>query len=346
MANTYTPIWKDTYFETTSETINYKIIDLSSDKIIDQKYTKIMPGKTNVSICLNDKLEEYVSPYLDYNDGDFSEITDSIVNNIYAIKNYKITYDNNHRYQKFGFLYDWSYGDLANNTSFIMSEPVNGHLDPRQKLMQTQCEFTGEYKNYANEPLTFSAVTSGKIHFAIVSNDHEMLHTTESFSVVYTVNDGSSSSFTLGGHHPDAPDGWNTRLHYDINVNAGDVVKIWGPIYDNFRWHNPITGIYYYLNITGTAQCKAYGNITSLLIGTDYNGSRYCPGDGVNTPFNSYFRWLFAGYTNLIDVSNLVMTYDGWNCVDFEGCPEPFSGCTGLSYVPTGGDEFTLRTYS
>jgi len=346
MANTYSPIWKDKYFETASDATNYKIIDSSSDKIIDEGYTKIAPGQTGVSICLNNKIDEYVTPYLDYNGGDFSGISDMIVNNTYAIKKYAITYDDDQRYQKFGFLYDWSYRDLTDESSYIMSEPINGHLDPRQKLMQTQCEFKGEYGDYVNEPLTFSAITSGSIRFRIESNDGDIMHSPYFFSI--TVKRSSydyTESFVLGGKNQYG--NWRPTSS-GVSISAGDTVQVWGVNIYLFRWDSPIAGLYYYLNIAGgSAQCKVYGNLTSLFYGSDFNGTRYVGGeqgrgDGTNQPDRRYFQWLFANNYNLYDVTGIVMPYDGWEPI----IPDPFSGCTNLTYVPISGDEFALRTNS
>ena len=173
-------------------------------------------------------------------------------------------------------------------------------------------------------PLTMVALTDGTI---LVQNQTGK-------RMKYTVN-GSSSR---GVGRKDLITNSTT-----INVSAGDTVAFYG----NFDNNNS----YYGTGITGgTAQVKLFGNIMSLISEEHFATDILLLGDNA-------FRGFFAGNTNLIDASGLLLPteymYGGnWyrrmfaNCTNLTAGPKlthtelwgecyvsMFSGCTNLSSV-------------
>lgn len=135
------PIWKDIEFTTSAATLDYTIAD-ESGNTVHQGYTMRMPDQTGITININNRLEEYVTPDFDEN---IENKYNDVVTNGDAYKPYQII--NNATQQQletYGFLYDWSYEDRwTGQTAYLMTEPINGHLDPRMRTMFTMYN-TGE----------------------------------------------------------------------------------------------------------------------------------------------------------------------------------------------------------
>lgn len=133
----YSPIWKDNILETTSTTLNYRIRDLEAVRFIEADYTKAMPGQTGVTLCINNKVDERLKPDFDYN-VNISGITSQVIPNTWAVRTYRVLNSSESDIGTYKFLYDWSYEDnWSGQSEHNMSEPVNGHLDPRMKGMFT-----------------------------------------------------------------------------------------------------------------------------------------------------------------------------------------------------------------
>lgn len=132
---------------------------------------------------------------------------------------------------------------------------------------------------------------------------------------------------------------WNLMPNSNLRLNAGDVVR--------FKSTSPSQYAQYFQS-NNQLKCKAYGNVMSLIYGDDFLGKSEVP--------NGTFRYLFDGWTNLMDVSNLILPGEtlGQACYDkmFRGCVNiekapylpaerigdgaysvMFSGCTALNYI-------------
>lgn len=132
---------------------------------------------------------------------------------------------------------------------------------------------------------------------------------------------------------------WDLMPTSKLQLNAGDVVR--------FKSTTPNQYAQYF-ELNNKLKCKAYGNVMSLIYGDDFLGKS-------EVPFGT-FRYLFDGWTNLMDVSNLILPGEtlGQACYDkmFRGCvniekapylpaekigsgsySQMFYGCTALNYI-------------
>lgn len=167
------PIWKDIYYNTPDSILDYQLKE--GDDVIHTGYSKRMPDKTGVTISINTRVEEYLNN--DFHT-DIRDIEDEVVLNEDAYKEYDM-YTNSNVVETYGLLYDWSYEDVwTGQTEYVMTNTINGHLDPRMKLMFTMFN-TGMtaidvgslvgfqiYPNVLNVPFN-----GGNYEFAIISDD-------------------------------------------------------------------------------------------------------------------------------------------------------------------------------
>ena len=134
----YAPIWKDTYFHTSSSTLNYSIVDYVTGQAIHTGFTKKMPIYTGITTDINNKVEEYLNPLFDniQYGNDFLAIISDVLTESNAYKEYAVTdSQTNTVLENYGFLYEWSYEEnWTGQTGYNMSNPINGHADPRMKL--------------------------------------------------------------------------------------------------------------------------------------------------------------------------------------------------------------------
>ena len=116
-----------------TENIPFDYIIKKDGVVLHTGYASSYPGGGMVSINVNQLVEEYLSPEFD---GDISEVDDEVVTNPKAYGVFNITDEGGNEYETYGFLGDWSYVDgWSGQTRHLMSQPINGHLDPRMKLM-------------------------------------------------------------------------------------------------------------------------------------------------------------------------------------------------------------------
>ena len=158
------------------------------------------------------------------------------------------------------------------------------------------CNVTVQSK-YMRMPLTLEAITDGTI--CVVNPPDGMK---------YTLNDGEKTSFPATGGSENAR----------ISVQAGDKVSFYG---------SGTTITCYYQGDTrisdGTAECKVYGNIMSLVdelgfaTATQVNEEAFCR--------------LFCGYANLIDAGNLILPATTLGCECYR---EMFQDCRRLTKAP------------
>lgn len=121
----YAPIWKDTFYSTTGETLIYKLIT-SGDTIFLGKAVKF-PTASLVEVNINDICKNYMSNELPDIRG-ISAATS--FTNTEACKTFQLYNENLRLLETYQFLWDWSYLDW-NGGSKSMSLDINGHKDIR-----------------------------------------------------------------------------------------------------------------------------------------------------------------------------------------------------------------------
>mgnify|MGYP003291438403 CR=1 FL=1 len=127
----YAPIWKDTYYSTTAESLTYTIKDASGETLYSGKAVKL-PDADVLEININQICRNYMNNDLP----DFRGVTGSTsYTNSNACKVFRL-YRESELLESYTFLWDWSYSDW-NGGSKSMSYPVNGHKDVRMMDFST-----------------------------------------------------------------------------------------------------------------------------------------------------------------------------------------------------------------
>lgn len=121
----YAPIWKDTYYTTTGETLIYKLVT-GGETIFLGKAVKL-PGAANIEVNINNICKNYMSNNLP----DIRGISASTsFTNTEACKTFQLYNENLRLLETYQFLWDWSFTDW-NGGSKSMALDINGHKDSR-----------------------------------------------------------------------------------------------------------------------------------------------------------------------------------------------------------------------
>lgn len=125
-------IWKDTYYyaQNTSE-FKYSIRTGGVDVYYGKAYCK--PGDGGCYVQVNKICQNYLKNVL----GDFRGYDDDVVENAGAVMEFSLCDEYGAEMMNYRFLIDYA-GDWEGESSYSMSEPINGHLDPRMKILYTE----------------------------------------------------------------------------------------------------------------------------------------------------------------------------------------------------------------
>ena len=216
------------------------------------------------------------------------------------------------------------------NAQINITTETNDGLKWNDKTVATVEDFN-KYDiqpDYSKQYLTFECLSAGTI--TITAN-----YASVSKTISYSIDDGSTwTNLTT-----------STTAQSLGTFAIGDKILIKGT--------NNSYGTSSYRNqFGGTAQVKVYGNIMSLIYGENFVGQTSFP---LGSSYNFYY--LFYQYTNLINVSNLILpaltlsnycySYMFYGCTSLTKAPElpaltlsnycyasMFSGCTSLTKAP------------
>lgn len=199
----YSPIWKDIEFKSSASTLDYLIRDDESE-IVHTGYAKRMPDQTGVTININTRVEELLGPDFDL---DIREADDDVIPNGRAYRAFSLGTGST-ELESYGFLYDWSYEDRwTGQTGYFMTEPINGHIDPRMKTKYTvyntgettfnwEIEYEAKLEVFPTN-LRFSH-TGGSETVNVSSNDcWEITSIPDWITASITADCGSYSAFSL-----------------------------------------------------------------------------------------------------------------------------------------------------
>lgn len=316
------PIWKDTYYSDSSDTLSYKI-QTTAGTVIHQAYTKKMPGTTGVTLNINNKVDEYLKPDFD---SDFSVVENEVIKNSKAFWNYGLYRDTipESLLESYQFLYDWSYNeDWTGQTKYNMTEPINGHLDPRMKALftiyntgQTTFETVIDGQMLGSY-LTLEIIEPGRLMISSYSGDSYVQPT-----ISYSINGGewSEPATLISFNGTTAP-----------TLSAGDIVRLKGD--NDYTARYPYD--YHHLEIgyedDGYAIFKAYGNVMSIIDSQNFmNMPEETIGDITGTVSHN-LAGLFRGAKGLVDASLLCLPAQ---IVYGQGYYRMFAECTNLVYGP------------
>lgn len=158
------PMWKDIEYRSSADTLDFLIAD-SDGNVLKDGYAKRMPDQTGITINVNNIVEEYVG--CDF-EGDIRMADDDVIPNPngYRVFQVRERQDGGSTVwlENYGFLYDWSYEDRwTGQTEYAMTEPINGHIDPRMKTMFTIYNFSDITINWNITYDTFVNVFPSKL---------------------------------------------------------------------------------------------------------------------------------------------------------------------------------------
>ena len=188
----YYPIWKDTYYSNYFETLDYYLKDMSDESIVHRAYTKRMPGRTGVTLNINNMVDEYLTPAFA---SDFTQASNEVIPNPEAFKTYQLRGAGDGHLESFRFLYDWSYEDWTGETPHNMSTPVS-HLDPRMKALFTIYNESATTLDWEIEYQPMIRTTD--LHFGLAGGSKTAVIEANTDWVIESLPDWISADITAG----------------------------------------------------------------------------------------------------------------------------------------------------
>ena len=157
----YTPVWKDIDLTLGTNAVDFTI--KKDGEWLHSGRAVAYPSENVAKLNINHFLEEDLNPEFG---SDIREADDDVVTNPDAYGEFEVRDENDGLLEKYCVLYDWSYEDnWTGQTRYLMSDPINGHLDPRMRMMCTLFN-TGE-----------TSVRYGIDNFFSVSPDYLLFNT-------------------------------------------------------------------------------------------------------------------------------------------------------------------------
>lgn len=138
----YSSIYRDIIYSTTASTLNYYIQDNELRKIYVGRAIKA-PSATTIDINITKICNNYLFNQLPI---DFPSYTSNIVSHEKANRIFTL-YDGSTNYilEQYNLLYDFDYESNFNGEEkLILSNPINGHLDSRMKILFTEYNYEEE----------------------------------------------------------------------------------------------------------------------------------------------------------------------------------------------------------
>ena len=138
----YAPIWKDTYYTTTSTRLHYKIYQ--NNTLVYEGVAVKMPGELNLNININKICKDYLSQGIN------TLITTSAQSEqaTSAYLAFDLKNENGTILDSYGFLYDWDKGHSWNGAATTLSLPVNGEYADGQMKLKTTVSSSKIVTNY------------------------------------------------------------------------------------------------------------------------------------------------------------------------------------------------------
>ena len=174
----YTPAWKDIDLTLGTNAIDFTI--KKDGEWLHSGRAVAYPSENVAKLNINHFFEEDLNPEFG---SDIREADDDVVTNPDAYGEFEVRDENDGLLEKYCVLYDWSYEDnWTGQTKYIMTNPINGHLDPRMRLMcsmfntsETSIRYTiGNYINVFPNTLRFTTAdreSGATKSVSVVSND-------------------------------------------------------------------------------------------------------------------------------------------------------------------------------
>ena len=287
-------IYKDMFFRVDYNLLQYSIVH-NGQTIFNGKVYRYQDGG-DTFINVSKIARDYIYQSLD----DFREVEDDIVVNEGGYGIFSLINEFGAALANYEFLYQYD-NNWSGETEYMMTEPVNGHLDVRMKMMATiynSGETTIEY-NITDQPaydpgsyLTFTILTPG------IFNTQTPRDASYNPIAYYRINGGE----------------WLTDYSTEgTEVVPGDIIEFKGYWKS---WSSPGLG-------GGSCTYNVSGNLMSVVNGDNFSGLT----DASDCSFGGFFQ----SQTNLISAEHLGLPAT----VLSDGCYQlMFSGCTGMTSGP------------
>lgn len=120
------PIWKDTIYTAVTDAFDYRLL-WGGQTLCEGTASPYPDGVVRIS--LNELTEQFLNNDLP----DYYVIAENSTYNAPDALKTVFLYSGDELLMSRSFIYDWSYDTYRD----ILSEPINGHLDPRMKIMYT-----------------------------------------------------------------------------------------------------------------------------------------------------------------------------------------------------------------
>ena len=156
-----TSIFKDTFYEAYGNSIIYSIVH--NDETVFNGKTFRNPDDPITYINVAKIARDYL--YQDL--GDFREYDDDVIANDGGYGMFSLVNEFGAALANYEFLYQYE-GDWTGDSRYMMTEPINGHTDPRQKLMVTRY-YIPDYLNIVPSSASYAS-SGGSFLYNVDSN--------------------------------------------------------------------------------------------------------------------------------------------------------------------------------
>lgn len=166
------PIWKDKYWATTADTVEFRII-AGDDSVVFNGYAYKMAGEEYLRINLNEICKNFLnSDILEFIESGATIVAPTAGEVDFTLEVYNESNNSWIPQYSWGFVNDWSYKDIPEETTALRgttrSEPINGHAAPGMWILfglsssanTSICCGSLRYKTSNNAPVYGSNIPS------------------------------------------------------------------------------------------------------------------------------------------------------------------------------------------
>lgn len=300
----YKTLKEDFYWESTNSAVTSITYTISDGDYVFY-YGRAVKSPSDTYVRIN--VSRIIRDYLENDMPDFRDYDGVVVNHPDAMKTFVMRYATSGiEMASYKVLMD--YEDVWGGGEMLLSEPVNAHADPRQKIFFGACsKDAGDItidvpSEYDDDYLTFEVLSGGTLRWVCNETGYER-------SVSYSKDGGETWTTITSVVEPEGGDAPTLRL------NAGDIVK-WrgaGP----YGAHAYVKGSYFWAS--SDLIINVYGNIASM---SSWERD-YCP--------TYQFLGFFSDVKNIVSAENLIIPYKR---IGKEAFLYAFTGCEMLEKTP------------
>ena len=198
----YRPLWKDTYYKIYDKTEFEYTLALNSVTVYTGRAKKA-PDEESIVINVNKICQDFLHQSI----SDLRALDNDVVENEGAYGIWSLCDEFGAELHSWVFLCQYD-DDWTGETVYNMSEPINGHLDPRMKMMATMYNsgitsvsywiYEGQSGSFNVTPASYAfAATGGTAEFAINSNLDWNITSYPNWATLSTLSGTGSTTLTV-----------------------------------------------------------------------------------------------------------------------------------------------------